>query len=165
MISCQCVTKDCRMQPVFKVVWNRLLWVELHLKLCLKVRSYFQESALHSHYKHSRFFLKGPDDLDKQTVVLWPNFLNTDAPQSTPGSVSSRRCCKLEVTYPVGHAGTNVTGSRTSFIIASVRSSIRTLKYMYLGTIRSRPTAQSKVTIQHNDLFCCFFFKLYWSLT
>jgi hypothetical protein len=34
----------------------------------------------------------------------------------------------------------------------SVCSFQHTLKYMYLGVIRSRPTAYSKVTIKHNHL-------------
>jgi hypothetical protein len=44
-------------------------------------------------------------------------------------------------THRVGYARTNVIGSKTSFVIASVCSRIRDgLKYMYLGVIRSMPT-------------------------
>ena len=50
-------------------------------------------------------------------------------------------------THTVGYATANVIGSRTSFVIASVRSSIH-WNYMYLGAIRSRPTAYSKVAIK-----------------
>jgi hypothetical protein len=48
--------------------------------------------------------------------------------------------------YTVGYGRTNVIGSRTSFVIATVRSS------MYLEVIRSRPTTYSKATIQLNHL-------------
>jgi hypothetical protein len=84
--------------------------------------------------------------------------------------------------YTVGYATTNVIDSRTSFVIASVRSSIHLKIYVFRGnpfqnhslqhsyhptqsvpvpqptaqlpsnTIRSSPTAYSTVTIQHNHL-------------
>jgi len=117
----------------------RLLWVELHLKWCLRSPFLLPRKCTTFPYKHSRLFLKGPDDPDKQTVALWPNFLNFDAPQNTPGSVSSRRC-KLEMPYTVGYAGTNVIGSRTSFVIATVRSSIHW--NIDRGVFRPRQTRQ-----------------------
>jgi len=133
MISCQLVTKDRRTRLYLKPFATvRLLRVELHLKLCLRSRfllprkctTFPSQVQFLCSGENNSFFLKGPDDPDKQTVVLWPNFLNTDAPQNTPGSVSSRRCCKLEIPCTVGYAGTSVIGSRTSFVIATVRSSI-----------------------------------------
>ena len=58
----------------------------------------------------------------------------------------------VQIRSAEGYARTKVIGSRTSFVIASIRSSLYWNTCMYLGVIRSRSTAYSKVTIQHSYL-------------